>query len=162
MFRVNYPRLKSYARKFVDESTAEDLVQDIFLNFWNKKRDNKIDNPESYLFISTRNACYNHLKKLMIERTVFELKSHNDKSEHLYTMDYLQEEEIKSLKERLSDEVNKKIDHLPPRCREVFKLSRNGGLKNREIAKKIGISEKVVEKHITRAFRILRNHFKVN
>jgi RNA polymerase sigma-70 factor (family 1) len=158
LYRINYPRLKTYARKFVDDTTAEDLLQDVFLNFWNNKRSSGINNPESYLFISLRNACYNHLKKTVLQNKVFNMNA-DHQGEYLYHLDYQQEADLKSLKEQLEQELKEKLEHLPPKCKEVFLLSRFSGLKNREVALKLGISEKVVEKHISRAFKILRKHF---
>jgi RNA polymerase sigma-70 factor (family 1) len=160
LFRINYPRLKSYARKFVDESTAEDLLQDVFLNFWNNKRNCGISNPESYLFISLRNACYNYLKKSVLQNKIFTVSAESQ-DESLYHLDYHHEADLKSIKEQLEEELKEKLELLPPKCKEVFLLSRFKGLKNREVALNLGISEKVVEKHISRAFRILRKHFLV-
>lgn len=158
-FRINYPRLRTYANKFVDDSTAEDLLQDVFLKFWNSKKDDGIVNPESYIFISLRNACYNHLKKAIAQNRVFSRLNVAPEDEYLYSMDFLREAEYKSINEQLTEELLQKLELLPPKCKQVFMMSRFQSLKNREVAEKLGISEKVVEKHITRAFKFLRKHF---
>ena len=160
LFRVNYPRFKNYASRFVESAVAEDLIQDVFLNFWNKKRDDKIENPASYLFMSVRNACYNHLRKTMIESRFSDLSHPGANDEKLYVIDYADVDDYKPIKDELMDEIEAVIDRLPPRCKEAFVLSRFKGMKNREVAERMGISEKVVEKHNSRAFRILRKHFR--
>ena len=64
------------------------------------------------------------------------------------------------LYEELQREVQKAVDALPDRCREVFRMSRFEGLKNREIAARLGISETAVEKHLARAVGRLGEHLR--
>ena len=52
--------------------------------------------------------------------------------------------------------LDKAINDLPPVCQQVFRLSRFSDLSNREIADELDISVKAVEKHITKAFKVLR------
>ena len=61
----------------------------------------------------------------------------------------------KTLYDELVQNLNEKINSLPPRCREVFIMSRQEGKTNREISGQLGISEKAVEKHITKALKIM-------
>lgn len=57
-------------------------------------------------------------------------------------------------------EILECVSQLPERCKEVFLLSRHDNLKNREIAEKLEISIKTVEKHISLALQTLNNHLK--
>lgn len=65
--------------------------------------------------------------------------------ERIYSYDFLSDAEQPCLYEELQREVQKAVDALPDRCREVFRMSRFEGLKNREIAARLGISETAVE-----------------
>jgi len=67
----------------------------------------------------------------------------------------VEEEDEKSL-ERLIKLVKKEIQNLPPKCKQIFLLSKYEGLTNIEIAEYLNISTKSVEGHITKAFSILR------
>jgi RNA polymerase sigma-70 factor (ECF subfamily) len=56
--------------------------------------------------------------------------------------------------------VEKSLEKLPPRCREIFELSRFEGLKNQEIADKLGLSKRTVELQVSNALKQLRNDLK--
>jgi RNA polymerase sigma factor (sigma-70 family) len=53
--------------------------------------------------------------------------------------------------------VDKQINELPPKCREIFLLNKKEGLTHLEISEYLNISTKTIEGHMTRAFKILRN-----
>ena len=160
IFKIYYSRLCHYASKFIDEDfVAEDIVQEIFSNLWEKRFDLASESVlKAYLFRSVHNRCLNYLnyKKLTDKHhqiihdkiALMELEYYN--SDH-GTAKSLFEMEIRI------DEV---IASLPDQCRNVFELSRQKGLKNREIAVELNISISVVEKHITKALRIMRDALK--
>ena len=56
--------------------------------------------------------------------------------------------------------VDKSLEKLPPRCREIFELSRFEGLKNQEIAEKLGLSKRTVELQVSNALKQLRTDLK--
>ena len=60
----------------------------------------------------------------------------------------------------LKEKIDIAIQHLPEHCRIVFEMSRYEDLKNREIAEKLGVTQKTVEAHLTKALKILRNDLK--
>ena len=68
LFRAQYPILCGYARKYLDDiDQAEEVVQEMFFNFWQKKEKLEINiSLEAYLFRSVRNSCLNYLKHLKI------------------------------------------------------------------------------------------------
>jgi RNA polymerase sigma-70 factor (ECF subfamily) len=149
-FRNHYSRLLSYSHLFIkDISLAEDIVQETFINFWEKRETlSPGKSPESLLFISLRNRCLNVLRdQKKTSQRLDELKFHNQTLQFISQIDYLGQEEL-PLEEQLIHELNKAIEELPERCRQVVKLSKIEGLKNREVALKLGISVKAVERQL--------------
>lgn len=153
-FNYYYPGLCVYVQKIITlpDQEARDLVQDVFVKFWNDRENSTIRfSIRSYLFTSVKNRCIDHLRKK--ERNI---KVQEITNEEAFT-DELFESFVFSELEAL---FNKSLEKLPDRCREVFELSRFQGLKNREIAVKLGISEKTVENQMTKALHILKTELK--
>jgi RNA polymerase sigma-70 factor, ECF subfamily len=158
IFKKYYQRLCFYARKFVDDDAiVKDIVQDIFLNLWDKKEIIEMEIVlRAYLFRSVYNRCLNHLEhKKMAEKHHDKINKELKDLEIEYYNTYAETEH--SLFE-LEMKIDHVIESLPEQCRNVFELSRLKGLKNREIADQLKISIKVVEKHISKALLILRQH----
>lgn len=148
LFRLFYQRLFLFACKFVDEDTAHDVVQDTFYSLWqNRQKVQTIQSPGGYLFAMVRNQCLFYLRKRRLAGSGTDLQL---EELHFY------ESEESVLQFDLEDRINHLFDSLPPRSREVFLLSRKKGLSNKEIAERLNISLKSVEKHIT----ISLKHFK--
>jgi RNA polymerase sigma-70 factor (ECF subfamily) len=153
-FNFYYPGLCVYAQKLISipEQEARDLVQDVFVKFWNDRKKSEIRfSIRSYLFASVKNRCLDLLRKKDVHVKTEELTSNRDVSEESFETYVLTE---------LENLFNKSLDKLPERCREVFEMSRLHGLKNREIAATLDISEKTVENQITKALHILKIELK--
>ena len=152
------PRLLSYVRRFVnDDSVAQDLVQDSFMALWDKQIPFNTEDTRRLLFVATRNRCLNYLKhKNIVDRYTQNCRTQvKVGEERLYNYDFsFVENEHPYLYQELEREIQRIVDSLPKRCREVFVLSRFQGLKNREIAERLHISLNTVERHIQRALRI--------
>ncbi|MCL3780939.1 RNA polymerase sigma-70 factor [Prolixibacteraceae bacterium JC049] len=160
LFRQYFPRLEAYARKFVlDANVAQDIVQEAFISIWEKETTIQLNTFENFLFISVRNACINYLKKQVVEQKKLEHIKENLWVEEIYRIDFLKDAPLKLIADELQDEIDKVMSDLPPRCKEVFKLSREEGLKNREIAERLGINIKNVERHISTALQKFRAKF---
>jgi len=161
LFNSYYPRLLKFSRKFVlDEEIARDLLQDSFLSFWEKRDYLNSVSIKALLFTIVRNKCLNHLKYSAV-RAKYQLDylSEVEGAESLYNFDFLGRADGQLLYDEVLSKVNSVIKLLPPRCKEVFLLSRVEGLKNREIAEKLDISQTAVEKHISKAVSIFSNEF---
>lgn len=139
-----------------DRTESEDIVQSLFLSLWdNRESLNLTYSIESYLIGAVNNLCNNYKKRnivkdrwessTLIARTIEGIVCNSD---HLI------------LEDELIKRYNRALDMLPPRCREVFLLSREQDLKYREIALKLNISEKSVESHMRRALQILRSELR--
>ena len=151
-YRILYLRyhatLKAYASLFVGISDAEDVVQDVLFNLWNK-RDRLIitDSLSSYLFLATRNTSLNRIKHDTIRSRVITdlrlslLDEGVDYNRH-------QLEELKSL-------ISQALSELPYEQRRAFEMSRFEGKTYEQIARETGVSVKTVEYRISQALRKL-------
>lgn len=162
LFESYYPRLKGYAARFIkDEDVVNDIVQESFLRFWEKRSLLKDVSLSSLLFAMVRNACLNYLKHLhVVEQYSIEYLSSVGGKEELYYTDFNPGPENEMLLKELQEQIALVIDSLPPACRKVFLLSRFKNLKNREISEELKISTTAVEKHISRALSYFSKHFR--
>jgi RNA polymerase sigma-70 factor, ECF subfamily len=157
LFDTYYQGLVFYALRYVDKTEiAEEIVQDLFVYVWEKKEELRIHTSlKSYLYMSVRNDCYDHLKHLQVEKR-YEARIIREQSSNEMTSDSdesLMESELKT-------HVEKAIETLPPKCRQIFELSRFEELKYKEIAKKLDLSVKTIEVQIGKALKILREQLK--
>ena len=142
---------------FLTFGQAEDIVQDVFLKLWERRE--LLDNISltSFLFMMVRNSCLNYLKHRQIADSVQQRIPDAETAERLYAADFVPDPSSLLIQKELSDSIDQIMEELPPKCKEAFVLSRLNGLKNREIAEHMAITEKVVEKHITRALKRFRD-----
>jgi RNA polymerase sigma-70 factor (ECF subfamily) len=150
LFRHFYPELCGFVVQYVrSRAIAEELVQDLFLRLWERRESWEQEMPSrSYLYRAARNRAFDHLKRQrVVEREAFKL---NDDEENDPVVNVVLDAED------LRAALNRAIEELPPRTREVFVLSKRHGLTYPQIAKALTISVKTVETQMTRAFRILR------
>ena len=150
LFRQWYPAVVRVADRIVRETAlAEELAQEVFLGLWKRRASLAPDGTvQSYLFQSVRNRALNHLRHLAVERrgaVVIPLMV-----EPVPAADA----EIES--GDLERAISSAIAELPPRCREVFEMSRDRGLRYSEIAIALGIGVKAVEANMGRALKLLR------
>ena len=157
LFYEYSPRLCNYAKHFLqDEYAAEELVQETFIKLWEKYQGTASPAWPSLLFTMLRNGCIDWFRSVGIRKGLVISDSLSGLcDERLYRLDFHGATDAKTLYDELLQNLNDKINALPARCREVFILSRQDGKTNREIAAMLGISEKAVEKHITKALRIM-------
>jgi RNA polymerase sigma-70 factor, ECF subfamily len=158
IFKKYFKRLCLYAYKFVeDESIAQDIVQDVFLNLWDRQEIIEIEIVlRAYLFRSVYNRCLNHLGHKKVADKHHQII--NRELKNIEVEYYGSSENHEHSLFELEMKIEKAVESLPPQCRNVFEMSRFKGMKNREIADELNISVKVVEKHITKALIILREN----
>ena len=142
--------LCTFANSLVNDSfQAQDIVQNVFLALWKKRNSLPEDfNIKSFLSRSVYNEFIDQYRK---NQSLLALEK-----KYVDALNLVVEDEDPQAIARLMNIVKKEIVTLPPKCREVFVLSRQEGLTNIEISKYLKISTKTVEGHITRAFTILR------
>lgn len=153
LFRAQYPILCGYARKYLDDvDQAEEVVQEMFFNFWQKKEKLEINiSLEAYLFRSVRNSCLNYLKHLKIREEHRLATSHEIRKKEQEVYDNVEALE-------LQEKIESVIERLPPERKKIFKMSRYEELKYKEIAEKLNLSVKTVEAQMGKALKYLRQH----
>ena len=136
-----------------DRKASEDIVQDVFLALWERREEVDFDRPLlPLLFVAVKNRAIDLLRSKKWrggESGLDEL----DVCIRTLVADHIEEEFQLS---QLSEEIDCCISGLSEQCRRVFLLSRTTGLKNREIAERLNLSVKTVERHMTAALSQLR------
>ena len=154
IFSYYYSGLCAYARRWVAApDVAEDLVQDFFVRLWMNSSKLEISTSlKSYLFTSVRNTAVNHLKHVKVKEQY-----------GIRTMQAFQQDDPgdwEFSEPELTELIEKGMEKLPPRCREIFIMSRFEGKDNAKIAETLGISKRTVELQISNALKVLRVELK--
>ncbi|OMQ07806.1 RNA polymerase sigma factor [[Flexibacter] sp. ATCC 35103] len=144
-------KLCVYANSLVKNIySAEDIVQNVFIKVWEQRTRLKPDHAlKSFLYKLVYNEFIDLYRK---NQSLFSL----EKSYYDALNSVIQEDDSESF-QRVLNVVNREIQNLPPKCKEVFILSKKEGLTNIEIAEHLDVSIKTVEAQITKAFSILRS-----
>lgn len=150
LFQAHYPDVcRTIHRYIVDPGLTEDLGQEVFVRFWNKREKIEVSsNLGAYLRRMGVNEALGYLRKktrFQADELPIHLPGHvaANADEQLGVME-------------LQDRINAAVAKLPARCRLVFELSRYEELSNREIAEQLEISIKTVENQMTKALKTLR------
>ena len=142
-----------YAASLVmDDSLAKDLVQDIWIDYWQRREHVEVKNIKSYLFKAIRYKCYNTLRDVKFNKTQIEAAN------SIYVTP---EMELEADVLELTERIDLSMANLPQRCQEVFRLSRIHNISNKEIAKQLNISHRSVENQISFALRRLRKDLSI-
>jgi len=159
IFLEYYNPLCLYALKYVKNTeVAEDIVQDVFASVWSHRNDLDLSLPiRPLLYKYTHNKAIDHLKNKSSNIERLDNTTYKQLNDYIDTLIINQPDEILNFNE-LNKEIQKYIDRLPDQCRIIYNLSRVANLKNREIAEKLNISIKTVEKHISKAISEIRKH----
>ena len=151
-FNTYYEQLCQYAFNIVKEPHAcEDIVQEIFVHIWEKKQELiGTDAIRFYLFVAVRNNCLNYLQKARKSPLV-------PISGQEFSIAPVSRMTAEKVEEDFSVLFQQALDRLPPKCREVFVLSRMSKLTYQEIAETMELSIKTVENHMGKALKIMRS-----
>lgn len=148
-FKEYYSPLCNYAYSLLsDQDLSEDLVQEIFLKIWDKNP-NINSSISSYLYRAVKNASINEIKKKM-QQSILPIEEIEDPIDTSFELN--REQNLSAIKIK----VEKAIDNLPPRCREVFIMRRNLKMTYKEISESLNISKKTIENQMNSAIKKLR------
>jgi RNA polymerase sigma-70 factor (family 1) len=168
VFDTYYNSLCNYAFTFTKRAeSSEDIVQELFIKIWEDRRELLTENTiRYYLFTAVRNNSISWLR----QEKKFVLVEWNEREEaYAGTMEpvtipasrYISGEEEPGTKD-YHGLLEKGLEELPPKCREVFVLSRFSHMTYKEIASGLGISVKTVENQLGKALKILRAFLREN
>lgn len=149
LFHLYYNRLYQFAYSIThSREVAEEIVSDVFLKIWMKRKSLlKIQNKQLYLYICTKNHSINRLSKekrnqvFPLDDCVVDIQSiYFDPEQLLITAELLRR-------------IHHAINELPPRCKLIFKLIKEDGLKYKEAAELLGLTPKTIENQMAIALR---------
>lgn len=152
LFRRYYAPLCSHAVRYLySKELAEDLVAQIFCDFWENQLYQQVKvSYRAFLYRMVRNQAIDLLRKDLRRNSQEELDSQPLEAPHMRPEQIMQFDE-------LSAAIESAVEALPTQCRRVFLLSRFEGKKNLEIARQLDISQRTVETHISKALLALRH-----
>lgn len=159
MYKLYYPKMFGFAKNYVlANEDVENIVQDVFMILWEREEELELScSLTTYLFTLVKNRCLNFLCHKLIEEE-YNVQMKEELGFKLYALEsldysYQSEEELQAI-------IQRALDKLPERCREIFIKSRMEGMKYKEISEELGISVNTVENHIVTALKKLRVELK--
>lgn len=149
LFERYYRPMVCYARDLIQrESVAEDLVQELFIRIWEEGylKNFVSDSLSSYLFTAVRNRCISWIKKKDV------LKDYEVLNRQEFSV-----EVVSGIDEKMLEQLEREVEKLTPRCRQVLECVMVRNLKYREAAEEMGISVNTVKFLLKEATRRLRS-----
>jgi RNA polymerase sigma-70 factor (family 1) len=136
--------------KIRNTEEAKDLVQELFVSLWNNRQTLNLGNHlSSYLYTAVRNRVFRAISRLGLEYAYISSLQDSINQGTCITDHRVRENQLQEM-------INREIDALPPKMREIFLLSRRNNLTHSEIAEKLGIAEPTVKKQVNNALKTLR------
>ncbi len=158
VFRAFYKKLLLFSQNFVKTPEhAEEVVEDVFVKLWVRRQEiNQIKNLKVYLYSATKNQALNALyKEKMLFSDSADLSDHDSPVCPNNPHDMLVNSE-------LNEVMNRAVDALPERCKLIFKLVREDGLKYKEIAEILGISVNTIDAQMAIAVKRICESLGIN
>lgn len=151
LYQKYAPKLFAFSRKYIyDAEDAREIVQDVFLRLWEKRENvDESQSFSSYVIQAAKHRIFNGFRKKVNEQAYIDFITYGGSTEANFTDHEVDYRDVKL-------KAAEAIDALPEKRREIFKLSREEGLKNKEIAERLGISIKTVENQMGEALKTLR------
>lgn len=149
IYKTLWQPLFTYAFSILqDKSACEDIIQNVFVYLWEKKETLQVSSLKGYLYVIVRHMVFFHIKtaKMRVEL-----------SQDLETRLQDTSIELKMYEKETRYGISQIVGALPPRCQEIYRLSREDSHSYKTIASMLNISDRTVEHQISKALRILRN-----
>lgn len=137
-------------KRIRNREEAKDLVQDLFITLWDKRKEIELKTHLSgYLYTAVRNRVLKRIAHEKVESNYFTSLKDAMNAEICMTDHRVRERSLAAI-------IEKEIDELPEKMKQVFILSRKHHLNHREISQQLGIEETTVKRQISNAIKILR------
>ena len=152
LFRDSEQDLKSFVSRRLgrkDAGEVEDIVQESFLRVSTQKSSEPMHNPRGFLFRTARNLIIDLARKRNVRAINAEAVQSTPQAERERT-DQISPERAVSSQQEL-DLILNAIDELPPACQRVFLMQRQNDFSYAEVARRLNISESMVQKHMSKA-----------
>lgn len=151
LYQLWFFKLYQFAYSYTrSKESAEELVNDVFLNIWQKRETlDSINNINLYLYVSVKNASLNYLRKNNLPVPVSVNDLHSDHFQ------ITTNPESTLISRELQGQIATAIEQLPSRCKLIFKLVKQDGLSYKEVADLLGISVKTVDSQLCLALKKL-------
>jgi RNA polymerase sigma-70 factor (family 1) len=159
LYKLFSKRLHHFARAITrSHETAEEIVEDVFVKLWsNRARINEIENLTVYLYVAVKNRSLNAISQKATELIRAPFDDLDIEAGQLATDPYNLLVTAEMMKR-----MQQAVDNLPPRCKMIFKLVREDGLKHREVAEILNISLNTVDVQMAIAIKKICTELQVN
>ena len=149
IYHYFYKRLLQFAFVLTkNKEAAEELVEDVFIKFWrNRENANSVRNLNVYLYRATKNTCLNYLSSKANANITSPFDALN-----IELQGPVCPEDLLIYQETYA-KIKDAIETLPPRCKMIFKLIREDGLKYKEVAELLNLSPNTIDAQMTIAIR---------
>ena len=134
-----------------DKAQSEDIVHEVFISLWNRRSEVLIENIPAFLTTAIKFSIFKYYQRVQYRKVLA-------RQNYEFTETVYDEDKLDAL--FLKEYINGVVEQLPEKCKLTFKYSREEGLSNAEIAKRMDISEKGVEANLTRALKVIRGSLK--
>ncbi|WP_373494384.1 RNA polymerase sigma-70 factor [Aquiflexum sp.] len=150
IYEMYWKRLFLYAYKiFEDKAICEDVVQEVFIKLWENAEKREIQLLEPYLFRAVKYQISNAIRNLKQTSQIDQVLP------LLHTE--LAPDNLLELEETV-EAINNSVEQLPEKCRQIYILSREEHLSNKEIAHQMNISVRTVEAHLYKALSVIKKN----
>jgi RNA polymerase sigma factor (sigma-70 family) len=139
-------------RNWRNRDEVSDLLQEVYVRVYEAAAHEQPRLVKPFLFAIARNLMIDRLRQMNI--VSFEAVADFDKLNVIDDMP--SPERVTSAREEIR-QLQKALDALPPRCRQIVVWRKIDGMSQREVARKLGVTEEVVESQVARAMRLLAN-----
>jgi RNA polymerase sigma-70 factor (family 1) len=154
IFKLYWKDLYRHAyTKLRNKEEAEEIVQEVFTTLWAKRNELLITNLTYYLHTAVKNKVLNNIRSQSVHKRYWDYYKQFFKTETTATEESVYYNDLKIA-------LDNGISHLSEKTKSIFLLSRDKGYSAAEIAKKLNLSKKTVEYHLTRSIKQLKVHLK--
>ena len=163
LYLAYYPAMLSYARMFLRDQWAEDVVQDVFFNIWKNRHRISTDDPlYKYLLKAVYNRAINYIWK---HKRDTEYRSWYGSQIDRMVFDYYDPDKNPILAKIYDNDIRQQlrqaVDELPDKRREIFRMRFFENMSNKEIGERLGLTVSTVENHMYLALKNLRDKLPV-